>query len=199
MIMSQTHIFNFFPGSIHRSRILKTLSLFARRQKNTYIPNQQAWLNKLYFQISNSKKKKCLTIDTRVVNKLGPGKFRTSADYREEQICYFNRNKSDTHFTYFSSKRIQTEPITFSIVKANSDFELVNKSLDIELNSSLSDGRVKRQFQETSEENLNNGRPKTDNFTESTDLRQWQRRGQRGNSDRKSARRKPRFLSADRE
>ena len=35
MIMSQTHIFNFFPGSIHSSRILKTLSLFASRQKNT--------------------------------------------------------------------------------------------------------------------------------------------------------------------
>ena len=28
MIMSQTHILNFFPGSIHNSRILKTLSLF---------------------------------------------------------------------------------------------------------------------------------------------------------------------------
>ena len=35
MIMSQTHIFNFFPGSIHSSRILKTLSLFASRQKDT--------------------------------------------------------------------------------------------------------------------------------------------------------------------
>ena len=33
MIMSQTHIFNFFPGSIHSSRILKTLSFFASRQK----------------------------------------------------------------------------------------------------------------------------------------------------------------------
>ena len=29
MIMSQTHIFKFFPGSIHNSRILETLSLFA--------------------------------------------------------------------------------------------------------------------------------------------------------------------------
>ena len=57
MIMSQTHIFNFFPGSIHNSRILKTLSLFASRQKNTYVPNQQIWLNKLYFQICNSKEK----------------------------------------------------------------------------------------------------------------------------------------------
>ena len=32
MIKSQTHIFNFFPGSIHSSRI-KTLSLFASRKK----------------------------------------------------------------------------------------------------------------------------------------------------------------------
>ena len=57
MIMSQTHIFNFFPDSIHSNRILKTLSLFASRQKQTYLPNQQVWLNKLYFQISNSKEK----------------------------------------------------------------------------------------------------------------------------------------------
>ena len=62
MIMSQTHIFNFFPGSIHSSRILKTLSLFASRQKKTYIPNQQIWLNRLYFQISNSKEKNVLQL-----------------------------------------------------------------------------------------------------------------------------------------
>ena len=65
MIMSQTHIFNFFPGPVHSSRILKTLTVFASRQKNTYLPNQQVWLNKLYFKISNSKEKKCLKIDTR--------------------------------------------------------------------------------------------------------------------------------------
>ena len=33
MIMSQKHIFNFFPGSIHNSKFLKTLSLFPNRQK----------------------------------------------------------------------------------------------------------------------------------------------------------------------
>ena len=54
IIMSQTHIFSFFPGSIHSSTILKTLSLFASRQRNTYLPNQQVWLN---FQISNFKEK----------------------------------------------------------------------------------------------------------------------------------------------
>ena len=101
MIMSQTHIFNFFPGLMHSNRILKTLSLFASRQRNGYLPNQHVWLNKLYFQISNSKKKKCLTIDTMDVNELGPGQFRTSADNEEEQTCYFNRNKSDTLYLFF--------------------------------------------------------------------------------------------------
>ena len=81
--MAQTYIFSFFCGSIHSERILKTLALFASRQKHTYFPNQQVWLNKLYFQISNSKEKQCLTIDTRDVNDLGPGKFRTSADNKQ--------------------------------------------------------------------------------------------------------------------
>ena len=170
MIMSQTHIFNLFPGSIHSSRILKTLSLFASRQKNTYLPNQQVWLNKLYFQISNSKEKKCLTIDTRDVNELGPGKFRTSADNGEEQTCYFNRNRSDTYFTSFFAKRTQTNPISFSIVKPNSDFELVNKSLDFELNSSISNGQSEREHQQINSENFNNGRSNRSETTESTDV-----------------------------
>ena len=80
MIMSQTRIINFFPGSVHSSRILKNLALFASRQKNTYLLNRQVWLNKLYFKISNSKEKNCLTIGAREVNELGPGKFRMSAD-----------------------------------------------------------------------------------------------------------------------
>ena len=80
----------------------------------------------------------------------------------------FNRNKSDTHFTSFIAKRIQDDSssITFSIAKVNSDFDLVNKSLDIELNNSLTDGRAKRQFQQISRGDLRNGRSQTDNFTE---------------------------------
>ena len=158
MIMSQTHIFNFFPGSIHSSRILKTLALFASRQKNSYLPNQQIWLNKLYFKISNSKEKKCLTIDTREVNELGPGKFRTSADNREVQTCYFNRNKSDTIFDSFQSKRINSrEHIKFSIVKVNfNSFDLVNKSLDFELKNSFSKAIDTEQDQDKTTENFNN-------------------------------------------
>ena len=168
MIMSQTHIFNFFPGSIHSSRILKSLSLFASRQKNSYLPNQQVWLNKLYFQISNSKEKKCLTIDTREVNDLGPGKFRTSADNGEVQTCYFNRNKSDTYFNSFQLKRIFPEqPIRFSIVKSIFNcFEIVSKSLDIEIKNSLSNSNgFEQQMAKTdSIKNFNNGRSEQVHF-----------------------------------
>ena len=160
MIMSQTHISNFFPGSIHSSRILKTLALFGSRQKNSYLPNQQIWLNKLYFKISNSKGKKCLTIDTREVNKLGPGKFRTSADNGEVQTCYFNRNKSDTFFDSFQSKRINSlEHIKSSIIKVNfNSFDLVNKSLDFELKNSFSKAIDTEQDQDKTTENFNNGK-----------------------------------------
>ena len=80
MIMSQTQIFISFPGSVRSSTINRTLSLFANRYKNTYLPIRNVCLNKLYFDKSNSRQKQCLAVDTRDVNDLGPGKFRTQAD-----------------------------------------------------------------------------------------------------------------------
>ena len=159
MIMSQMHIFNFFPGSIHSSRILKTLFLFASRKKNTYLPNQQIWLNRLCFQICNSKEKKCLTIDSREVNDLGPGKFRTSADKGQQQTCYFNRNKSDSHFNSYTAKRVFPDKLVFSIVKVNSDFNLINTRLEIEVktNSFVND-RAKRQHQQVDRGDFSDGK-----------------------------------------
>ena len=43
MIMAQINIFNFFPGSMHSAKILKTLSLFASRYKSSYVPSQNVW------------------------------------------------------------------------------------------------------------------------------------------------------------
>ena len=40
MIMFQTQIFNFFPGSAQAGSILRILSSFADRYKNTYIPHR---------------------------------------------------------------------------------------------------------------------------------------------------------------
>ena len=115
MIMAETHIFNFFPGSIHSGRILKTLSLFANRERTTYLQNQQVWLNSLYFQISNSKEKQCLTVHTRDVNDLSPGKFRTSADDNSEQRYCFNKNNSDSRYNSYVAKRVSQEELVFSI------------------------------------------------------------------------------------
>ena len=88
MILSQTKVFDFFPGSVQALSIIKILSSFASRYKNNYIPNRNLWINRLYYEISNSRQKQCLTTDTRDVNELGPAKRRTQADSRTEQICY---------------------------------------------------------------------------------------------------------------
>ena len=75
MILSQTKIFNFFPGSVQASAIIRILSPFTSRYKHTYIPHRDLWINRLYFQISNSTQRQCLKIDTRDVNDLGRGKI----------------------------------------------------------------------------------------------------------------------------
>ena len=126
MIMSQTHIFNFFLGSIHSGRILK-LSLCFQAERKTH-----KWLSKLYFQISNSKEKLCLTLGTRDVNELGPGKFRTSADNNLWQHCYFNRSNTDSRFRYYWSRRDNSKPdkLVFLIDEQTCSIDFLNKSSD---------------------------------------------------------------------
>ena len=158
MIMSQTKIFNFFPESIQASSIQRILSSFASRYRNTYIPNWNIWINKLYFDISNSKLKQCLTIDTRDVNNFGPAKFRTQANSGTEQICYYNRNKKDTSVNSFLGTRKETlspSEIKFSIVKV---IDNVNKhdSINFDTNDELSDFKndiVQQAIQRASKSN----------------------------------------------
>ena len=51
MIISQTKIFNIFPGSIQPSSIAKISSSHCNRETFDYIPNRGIWLNRLYFEI----------------------------------------------------------------------------------------------------------------------------------------------------
>ena len=118
MTLAQTKMFNIFPGSVQTSSILKILSSFSSRYKYSYVPCRDLWINRLYFNISSSSKKQCLTIHTRDVNKLGPAKFRTQTDKNIKQICYYNRNKKDKPFNSFLAIRKQTltgEKTIFSI------------------------------------------------------------------------------------
>ena len=80
MILAQRKIFNIFPGSVQDSSIVKILSSFCSRYKYNHIPCRELWINQLYFDISNSSKKQCLTIDTREAYDLGSAKFRIQAD-----------------------------------------------------------------------------------------------------------------------
>ena len=139
-----------------------------------------------------------MTIDTREINEFGPGKFRTRADNGEEQTCYFNRNKSDTDFTTFYAKRTQAEPIIFSIINHNSDFDCFNKSLDFNQCNSFSNGQFERELEQANRENIKNGRSSTNRSetTKSTDVQELCRKLRRRNSagESASASKKPRFL-----
>ena len=126
------------------------------------------------------------------MNELGPGKFRTSADNGQEQIRYFNRNKSDTHFTSYISKRISLSETLFSIVKVNSDFNLVNKSLEIESKNSLVIGTSNRQHQQVDRRDLSNGSSSRSEISKPTLQRQ---RGESFDEER-GVRNMSRFISA---
>ena len=141
-----------------------------------------------------------MTIDTRDVNEFGPGKFRTNADNGEEQTCYFDRNKSDTHFSSFLLQRSKAEPINFSIVKQLFYIEFFNKRLEINAKNSVFDGELTIQLQQNSSKSFRDGRSETKkqrnrlyitNVTDSTNVQERQ-------CDRhRNQRRKPRFLSAN--
>ena len=118
MILSQTKIFSIFPGSLQTSSVIKILSSYCNRYMSEYIPHRDLWLNRLYFEISNSSKKQCLAIYMRHVNDIGPAKFRTGAENDKEQICCYNYNKKDRTFNPFLvvGKQTSTDAIIFSIV-----------------------------------------------------------------------------------
>ena len=105
------------------------------------MPKRDLWINRLYFDISNSGTKQCLTIDTRDINDLGPAKFRTQADSNKEQMCYYNRNKRDNNFNSFLAARKQASSATeifFSIVNII-DKTNKNNAIYSDINDKLSD------------------------------------------------------------
>ena len=82
MILPLTKIFNFFPGSVQAAAISRIFLYFDSRYEHNYIPHRDIWINRLYFEISNSRQKQCLTIDTRDANDLGPAKIYDTSRQR---------------------------------------------------------------------------------------------------------------------
>ena len=88
LITSQTKILNIFPLSIQLGSISKLLSNNCNRETFNYIPSRDLWINRPYVEISNEQNSGCLTIDCR---NSGLAKYRTKADNKFEQFCYFNQ------------------------------------------------------------------------------------------------------------
>ena len=191
--------------------------MFASRQKNTYVPTNQIWLNRLFFQISNSQEKTCLTVDTRNINDFGPGKFKTRADNAQEQHCYFNRSNTDSRFKCFLAKRVESEqdrPV-FSVTKQNYYCLTTEpyKSTGVQTSQATAtvDGRVNETVEQTDRKN-NHDRSKTkrgggrDGSVDATEPTsslgqrlQFDKRGDKNDQEtvvgEGEAEKKPRFLS----
>ena len=120
MIMSQKKYLIFFQALFRLAQFLEFYLLLQADIKMAYVLHRNIWINRLYFDISNSQEKQYLTIDTHDLNALGPGKFRTHADNGTKKNCYYNRNNTDTSFNSFLAAREQTSQVSdikLSIVK----------------------------------------------------------------------------------
>ena len=67
------------------------------------------WLSRVFTDLANIHEKLFLTIDSGFHNKNGPGRYRSSADNPEKQVCYFNKPNDDVFYNTFISKRIKGE------------------------------------------------------------------------------------------
>ena len=86
-IISQTNIFNIFPASVPHNTVAKIIQSNCILQSKKYVPARSLWLNRVFTDLANSHDKHCLTIDCGCINKNGPGRYRSSAENPEKQVC----------------------------------------------------------------------------------------------------------------
>ena len=114
-IISQTNIFNIFASSVPQNTIARILQSNCVEQSKKYVPIHSLWLNRAFTDLANTNEKKCLTVDCTNKNKNGPGRYRTSADNPDQQVCYFNMPPDDEFYNVFISKRIKAENLNEGI------------------------------------------------------------------------------------
>ena len=100
---------NIFPSSVPQNSVVNILQSNCRIQSKNYVPIRFLWLNRVFTDLANSGEKHCLTIDCSTENRNGPGRYRTSADNADQQVCYFNKLQDDIFYNVFISRRIKAE------------------------------------------------------------------------------------------
>ena len=106
-IISQTNMLNIFPASVLHNTVSKILQSNCITQTKKYVPVRSLWLdrNRVFTGLANSHENHCLTIGCSYKNKNGPGRYRSSADNPDQQVCYFNKPNDDEYYNVFTSKR----------------------------------------------------------------------------------------------
>ena len=103
--ISETNIFNFFPASVPHNTVTKIIQSNCILQSKNYVPARSLWFNRVFTDLANSHERHCLTIESGYIDKNGPGRYRSSADNPEKQVCYFNKPNNDG--IYFKIEKVR--------------------------------------------------------------------------------------------
>ena len=160
-IISQTNIFNIFPASVLHNTVAKIIENNCILQSKKYVPACSLWLNRVFTDLANSHEKHCLTIDCGYINKNGPGRYRSSAENPEKQVCYFNKPNDDVFYNTFISERIKGENfddgIYFKIEKVRGKTDKENFDAKRTLEDGTSDAGSSEFFTDAKSGDVNAG------------------------------------------
>ena len=155
-IISQTNIFNIFPASIPYNTVAKIIQSNYILQSKKYVPTRSLWLSRVFTDLANSHEKLCLTIDSGYKNKNGPGRYRSSAENPDKQVCYFNKPNDDVFYNTFISERIKgdkySEGIYFKIEKVRGKTDKENFDAKRTLEDGASDAGSSEFFADSESE-----------------------------------------------
>ena len=108
------------------------------------------WLHRVFTNLANFNKRHCLTICYSVVNKNGPGRYRTQADNPDKQVCYFNKTCDDIFYNVFISERINSgsfdKGIYFQITRVRDNNETFDAEKTLEEDGATDDRFSKTDF-----------------------------------------------------
>ena len=155
-IISKTNIINIFPASVPQDSVAKIIHSNCILQSKKYVPARPLCLNRVFTDLANSHEKHCLTTDCSYTNKNGPGRYRSSADNPEKQVCYFNKPNEDVFYKAFLSERIKGEKfddgIYFKIEKVRGKTDKKNFDAKRTLEDSASNARSSESFNDSKSE-----------------------------------------------
>ena len=154
--ISQTNIFNIVPASVPHNTVAKIIQSNCILQSKEYAPARSLWLNRVFTDLANSHEKHCLTIDCGYKNRNGPGRYRSSADNPDKQVCYFNKPNDDVFYNTFISERMKGDTydngIYFKIEKVRGKTDKENFDAKRTLEDDASNVRPSELFDDSKSE-----------------------------------------------